>query len=598
VDWRSGTDSMRKRNCEIVMALRSIVRKGLTVSAVSGATAGLLYLNTDRPTREAALRAARLVGTAVAIAADYQTAGWFQNQVSSPPKGTKEYWEAEIERRQEELAKAQKKYSTNNLPHLSLEERLEKKKHEKKAMMDAAEAVTRAEEELKAVGGISRRSQLHRRGAERMLQLCQTNRGVYIKVGQHLATLDYLIPSEYIEILSALFDNTPRTSAEDVAAVLKEELHGQAMDLFDRFDPEPIASASLAQVHVAYKGDKKLAVKIQHRGLRETAVGDIAALVTVVRLVERLFPAFTWGWICDEIEPLLPKELDFVNEGRNSERAAENLKITGLACVVPKVMWDLSSARVLTMEFEEGCKATDLEAIKKLGLSKPAIAKLISSVFASQIFVDGWVHCDPHPANVLLRAKPNGEPEMVLIDHGLYRELDSEFMQNYASLWKALMLADIPAIKESCKKLGMEKGYTLFAALVTARPFDEIIERSKTGGLNKPNRHQSSSKTDKTVMSGYAQQFLGEILEMLARIPRQMLLLLKTSDCLRHIDNTLGSPTNTLVVTGSYAALAVYKEGMRKASSWSGKFRVFLDYVIVSWRLQLNEVLLAFKSRS
>ena len=134
----------------------------------------------------------------------------------------------------------------------------------------------------------------------------------------------------------------------------------------------PTASASLAQVHTATckETGKKLAIKVQHRGLRETSKGDLLAMGTVVMLADAIFEEFKFGWICEELTPQLPKELDFVNEGRNAEEAAANLERTGLDCVVPRVLWDFTSSRVLTMEFEEGFKATDVESIERAGICR------------------------------------------------------------------------------------------------------------------------------------------------------------------------------------------------------------------------------------
>ena len=115
---------------------------------------------------------------------------------------------------------------------------------------------------------------------------------------------------------------------------------------------------------------RKLAVKVQHRGLRETSAGDLLAMGVAVAAGERLFEAFHLGWICEELTPQLPKELDFQNEGRNAEAAAAHLRRTGLDCVVPRVLWEKTSPRVLTMEFEEGFRATDVKEIDKAGISR------------------------------------------------------------------------------------------------------------------------------------------------------------------------------------------------------------------------------------
>lgn len=217
------------------------------------------------------------------------------------------------------------------------------------------------------------------------------------------------------------------------------------------------------------------------------------------------------------------------------------------------------------------------------------IAKLVSSVFNAQMFLSGFIHCDPHPANVLLRNN-NGKPQMVLVDHGLYKDIDDDFRIRYAKLWKSLMLADLKGIETSCKGLGIGKAYPLFAAMLTARPYDEIIERSKTGSLSAP-CVKPESQADRAVIRGYAKQFLTDIFVLLGVLPRQMLLLLKMNDCLRHIDFALGSPTNTLVVAGKYASKAVYEEEAKKPTrSLRSRIQSWLDYVRLYVRIQSFDI--------
>ena len=102
---------------------------------------------------------------------------------------------------------------------------------------------------------------------------------------------------------------------------------------------------------------------------------------------------------------------------------------------------------------------------------------------------------------------------MVLVDHGLYKRLDDDFRIKYAQLWRSLMMADLNGIKTACSGLGVNKMYPLFAAMLTARPYDEIIERSKTGSFSSSSTPSSSkeNKADQAVIRGYAQKFLGEI---------------------------------------------------------------------------------------
>ena len=149
------------------------------------------------------------------------------------------------------------------------------------------------------------------------------------------------------------------------------------------------------------------------------------------------------------------------------------------------------------------------------------------------MFEAGFCHVDPHPANVLLREK-NGKPEMVLVDHGLYKEIDNDFRLKYAQLWRSLMLADLDGIEQSCAALGVKRAFPLFAAMLTARPYDEIIERSKakTFSFSVPTNSSSNpdSQADRAVIAGYAKMFISQILALLGDLPRDMLLLLKMND--------------------------------------------------------------------
>ena len=435
------------------------------------------------PTLEALQRAVRLVSTAVLIAADYQMNSMQRKHpnsvISTMYRWTFHYSDSEYQEHESQLHEletaiahlerdleaAQQDYvnsDENSNEEGSLSERTLAKHAQKATMHSIANDLAEAQEALALLhknGGTT--SNLHLRNAVRLLDLCRTNGGVYIKVGQHLANLDLLLPEEYIHTLSSLFDDAPSTSYADVCEVVKEELGVSPDELFDDFSDKPLASASLAQVHTAIckATGKKLAIKVQHKGLRDTSKGDLLAMATVVQIADKLFDEFNFGWICEELTPQLPKELDFINEGNNAEAAAAHLAKTGLDCVVPSIVWECTSHRVLTMEFEEGFRATDVERMEKVGIKRRDVAELISSVFNSQIFQNGFVHCDPHEANVLLRQHPNkkGKPQIVLVDHGLYKKLDVDFQEAYARLWKGIVVADIEAIKSACESLGVYK---------------------------------------------------------------------------------------------------------------------------------------------
>ena len=167
--------------------------------------------------------------------------------------------------------------------------------------------------EHEAANGLTRHwEELHQRCASRLLHLCLTNGGVYIKLGQHLAQLDYIVPEAYTRTLSALFQQTRSSSIADVTAVIEEDLGKPIGEAFASFDAEPIASASLAQVHRAADRStgQPLAVKVQHRGLRTAAASDMATVAAAVHLGGWLFPDdFRLSWVLEEPRHL-PLELD------------------------------------------------------------------------------------------------------------------------------------------------------------------------------------------------------------------------------------------------------------------------------------------------
>lgn len=334
---------------------------------------------------EALLRAARLAKTAAVIAADYQVY-YMQRKQRPDSLASKVYtWasqsndhisdeeldrkqkqlqlEDQIEHLERDLDRAQHDYvvgsnssENNKQPNTAssandaddsvyndtstLSEQTLAKRDKKEAMMEVAGQLANAQEELASL--VTDNAEVHQRNAHRLLQLCRTNGGVYIKgeivslhrllncycvayltiafcsshfcyhphqtfhkVGQHLANLDLMLPAEYIQTLSSLFDDAPVSSYKNVCDVVKEELGSLPEQLFSEFSEAPFASASLAQVHTATckETGKKLAIKVQHKGLRETSEGDLFAMSTVVSVAETLFDDFNFGWICEEMTP-------------------------------------------------------------------------------------------------------------------------------------------------------------------------------------------------------------------------------------------------------------------------------------------------------
>ncbi|XP_044927731.1 aarF domain-containing protein kinase 1 isoform X3 [Mustela nigripes] len=209
------------------------------------------------------------------------------------------------------------------------------------------------------------RSKVHLRSARRLCELCCANRGTFIKVGQHLGALDYLLPEEYTSTLKVLHSQAPQSSMHEVRQVIREDLGKEIHDLFVSFDDTPLGAASLAQVHKAVLRDgRTVAVKVQHPKVQSQSSKDILLMEVLVLAVKQLFPEFEFMWLVDEAKKNLPLELDFLNEGRNAEKVAQMLKDFDFL-KVPRIYWELSTKRVLLMEFVDGGQVNDRDYMER-----------------------------------------------------------------------------------------------------------------------------------------------------------------------------------------------------------------------------------------
>ncbi|CAI5473544.1 unnamed protein product [Closterium sp. Yama58-4] len=259
------------------------------------------------------------------------------------------------------------------------------------------------------------RSEIHQRSADRILRLCEANRGIYIKAGQFIATLQQL-PREYRTTLTVLQDQAKGRPFNVIDRVFKEEFGKSAKEIFVHFEEEAIAAASLAQVHRAtLPSGQEVAVKVQYPRLEEQVATDIYTMGFLSRAVKWIFPNYQFSWIVPQFQENLQQQLDFEREGRNAELTAENFAHKE-EVKVPKILWDFTTKRILTMEFMNGCKIDDLEGIKKQGLnpleglnplgvctSSPSclpiallcfhqVAALLVEVFAEMVFCHGHLH--------------------------------------------------------------------------------------------------------------------------------------------------------------------------------------------------------------
>ncbi|KAH7571593.1 hypothetical protein JRO89_XS04G0093700 [Xanthoceras sorbifolium] len=208
-------------------------------------------------------------------------------------------------------------------------------------------------------------SEVHLRSASRILRLCETNKGFYIKAGQFVAAMQQ-VPKEYSSTLSSLQDQVIPCDFKAIKQVLISNLGQDLSKIFVSLDEQPIAAASIAQVHHAILRDNhEVAIKVQYPGLEHKMRLDTTIISFLSKSIAWFFPEYRFEWLVSEFARSISLELDFIQEAKNSERTAENFRNND-GVRVPRVFWDLTTSQVLTMEFCRGCKVDDLELLKEI----------------------------------------------------------------------------------------------------------------------------------------------------------------------------------------------------------------------------------------
>lgn len=324
----------------------------------------------------------------------------------------------------------------------------------------------------------ARYAEQHRRAAERMYRLAVSLEGLLIKTCQFVSSRADVAPPEYIAVLSRLQDQVPPRPLEQIRGVICEELGGTPEELFASFDERSIASASLAQVHRAVTHDgERVAVKVQYPGIDRVVATDLQNLRLLVRILAWLEPNFDFRVVLDEMARYVPRELDFVEEGKSAERIAQ-IHAHRRDIRVPRVRWDRTARRVITLEYIDGIKISDTAALEAAGIDANEVALIMTEAYCEQILVHGFFHADPHPGNLLVQPGPT----VVFLDFGMTKQLPDDFRRNYARLTVAILQQDEQEMVEAFRALGFETKHDDPATLVAlGRSFFEV-----TGPDGKP----------------------------------------------------------------------------------------------------------------
>ena len=372
------------------------------------------------------------------------------------------------------------------------------------------------------------------------------------------------------------------------------------------------ASASVAQVHWARLPDgREVALKIQKREIAQQVTWDLYTFKIVARI---------YGWWFDipfySLVPFITERLmletDFVNEADNSERMKEFVNSEPRLrdrVYIPKVYRELSSRRVMTTEWIEGVRLWDKASITRpwrggygkgspgshgtpldgpsreklaselhqgttsnlkpnrtswkgpkqdggLGLSLKEVMTTMVDLFSAQMFLFGWVHCDPHPGNIFIRRLPSGRAELVLIDHGLYIHMSPKFRHQYSTFWRALISFDNATLKSVVSTWGVQNP-DIFASATLMRPY-EGGDQSTTRAINnlsKAEKQKRQYEMQQAFRKGFRQIFADE-----AAFPRELIFIGRNMRIVQGNNQFLGSPVNRIKITGDWASRSLAED--------------------------------------
>jgi len=311
----------------------------------------------------------------------------------------------------------------------------------------------------------------HLRNARRIERTIIELQGLFIKVGQLISIMTNFLPEDFRKQLEGLQDAVPPRPYKDIEQRFVAELGKTPDELFQSFERRPIASASIGQVHLARLRDgSKVAVKVQYPDIDEIVRRDLNTLRRIFRIVEWFIPYQGLEDLYREVRAIVLEELDYCGEADNAARIAANFE--GRTDVAfPRVVKELSTARVLVTHFESGVKITDKVGTKHLGLERGQLARQVVEIYCQQIFTDGIYHADPHPGNLLVRpTEGGGPPQIVFLDFGAVAEIPAAVRAGIAELIQGALTRDTRRIVASMKQMGF------VARGANEQVFEQVIE--------------------------------------------------------------------------------------------------------------------------
>jgi predicted unusual protein kinase regulating ubiquinone biosynthesis (AarF/ABC1/UbiB family) len=273
----------------------------------------------------------------------------------------------------------------------------------------------------------------------------------FVKLGQLLSTRPDVLPPEYIEVFESLQDDVPPAPWEESREVLESEL-GSVDEVFDEFDTDPISGASLGQVYIGEIDGQRVAIKVRRPNIEDLVEADLRVIRWSLPILMRFVSetrSFSLETLADEFEKTIREEMDYERERRMLEEIGENLG-DNPDVRVPVALPELSTRRVLTMEYVKGTKISQIENLDRLGVDRTELATTLQRVYLQMIIEDGVFHADPHPGNLAVQ----DDGTIVFYDFGMSGRVDPFIQEKIVDFYLAVARQDTDAILDTLIEMG------------------------------------------------------------------------------------------------------------------------------------------------
>jgi predicted unusual protein kinase regulating ubiquinone biosynthesis (AarF/ABC1/UbiB family) len=279
----------------------------------------------------------------------------------------------------------------------------------------------------------------------------------FIKIGQQFSTRVDVLSPEFIKELEKLQDNVPPFSSQKAIEIVERGLGKPVNEVFEEFDPEPIAAASLGQVHVAKLNGERVVVKVQRPGLKDLFDIDLKNVRVLAEWLQKVDPksdgaARDWVAIYDECSRILYQEIDYTLEGKNADRFRENFKDTPWI-KVPKVLWDYTTSEVLTLEYVPGTKINRASELDAMGVDRQLLARRTVESYLQQLLTYGFFHADPHPGNIAVDAEGGGR--LIYYDFGMMGTIPNDVRGGLLELFYGVYKKNVDGCLDALVKMGV-----------------------------------------------------------------------------------------------------------------------------------------------